>query len=379
MRALRIVKRPLAAAVLLTCAVPSWGQPPPASVPTMNYKLLIGNSPQSVVNGVMFDGQFIWAAVQNPNGGFVEKILPRTGGVLGAVQVGGAPLDLAFDGTNVWVTDYSTSDVQVINQAGQVINIFYLATGSDPEGIVFDGQYIWIANNGAGANSVTKIDAARQTLVATYPVGLNPDGVAYDGTYIWVTNSYNNSVWTIDRQNGQQVGAYATGIFPLSIIYDGHNMWVGNGTGVNVGPAVPGLSSLTKIRAADGMALGTFTVGHHVRGLTFDGTSIWACNGNDNTVSRIRANDVALLGTYPTGQFPRAVAFDGNNIWVANSGENSLTIIATKPVTQIEKTGFLPGNSRPFNGLFGPSQIKITPPQPGQGLTPAMSLLLGSN
>ncbi len=111
---------------------------------------------------------------------------------------------------------------------------------------MFDGRYIWVANNGVGANSVSKFDARRQTLVATYSVGRNPDGVAFDGTFIWVTNSYNNNVWKINRNTGAYIDDFATGIFPLSIIYDGANMWIGNGNGGSAGATESDVGSLTK-------------------------------------------------------------------------------------------------------------------------------------
>jgi DNA-binding beta-propeller fold protein YncE len=306
-----------------------------ANVSSNVYTLPVGDSPASIVNGVLFDGKYIWAAVQNPDGGVLIKI-SRSGVVLSTTAVGSSPDEMAYDGANVWLTDYASSDVTIVNAAGNVINTIPLPS-ANPEGIVFDGQYVWVANNGVGANSVTKFDAASQTQLATYPVGLNPDGVAFDGTYIWVTNSYNNNVWTIDRNTGAFVNSYSTGIFPVSIVYDGANMWVGNGTGVNVGVGVSGLGTVTKIRAADGTILGSYTVGNHVRGMVYDGSSIWVCNGNDSTVSRLRATDVALLGVYATGNSPRAVAFDGSKIWVANSGADTLTVIipnAQSPTAQ---------------------------------------------
>jgi DNA-binding beta-propeller fold protein YncE len=362
----------LGAALVLGCI--GHGAALAASIPSETYTLLVGDSQRSVANGVFFDGKYIWAAVENPDGGVVEKISTQ-GEVLAIASVGSAPVEMAYDGANIWVTDYVSSDVQVINQSGIVVKIFYLAPSANPEGITFDGEYMWTANNGPNANSVSKFDAATQTLVATYPVGLLPDGVAYDGRYVWVTNSYSNNVWTLNRDSGQQIDSYSTGTFPLSIVYDGQNMWIGNGTGVNVGTQISGKGSLTKIRAADGTPLGTFTIGNHVRGLTYDGTSIWACNSNDNTVSRVRVSDVALLATYPTGKGPRAVAFDGANIWVANSGENSLTIIASEPIRRTTATAAQPpGGGVRLNGLLAPNPITVpaaVPPAPGPRATAA--------
>ena len=38
------------------------------------YTLAVGDSTQSNVVGVMFDGAYIWAAIQNPDGGVLEKL-----------------------------------------------------------------------------------------------------------------------------------------------------------------------------------------------------------------------------------------------------------------------------------------------------------------
>jgi DNA-binding beta-propeller fold protein YncE len=321
---------------MLTCPILAAGLaavsgPAFAQMVSMNvYTVPVGDSSSSIVNGVIFDGTYIWAAIQNPDGGVVEK-LSTSGTVISTTGVGTEPLEMAFDGKNIWVTDYTSSDITIVSQNGNYIKTISLPL-ADPEGIAFDGQSMWVANNGNNTDTVSKFDAASMTLVANYATGRSPDGVAFDGKNIWVTNSYGGTVWVFNL-SGIQIHGYATGVFPLSMAFDGKNMWIGNGTGVNVGTPVAGIGSLTKIRVADGRNMGTFTIGNHVRGLVFDGISVWACNGNDNTVSRVRVSDVALMGTYPTGQLPRAVAFDGGKIWVANSGENTLTVFVPPAVS----------------------------------------------
>ena len=293
------------------------------TVQYQTYYLTVGDSPQSMATGVMFDGQYIWAAIQNPGGGVLVK-LTTSGSVLSTTAVGANPDEITYDGTNAWVTDYSSNAVAVVSPSGQLLNTISLTafTGpSNPEGIVFDGQYIWVANDSA-ANSVTKIDAKSQTIVATYPVGRAPDAVAFDGTYIWVANSNSANVWKLNPQTGRMVGSFTTGVFPTDMVYDGTNMWVANGFSASLG-----VGSVTKLRAADGALQGTFSAGMQARGLAYDGKSIWVCNSYSNTVSRLRTPNVALMGTFPTGRAPRGVAFDGSKIWIANSNQNTLTII----------------------------------------------------
>jgi DNA-binding beta-propeller fold protein YncE len=295
------------------------------------YTLPVGDSPASVATGIMFDGKYIWIAIQNPDGGVVEK-MSTSGAVLSITGIGDNPDEMAFDGSNVWVTDFTSSQVSVVNSNGNLVNTINLAPSvnppgpANPEGIVFDGHSVWVADDGPHSNTVTKIDAASQTVVGTYPVGQAPDAMGFDGKNIWVGNSESNNVWLLNPGTGQYVNGFSTNnpfpTYPADMVYDGANMWVANGIAPNVGNG-----SVSKMRAADGAILGVYTVGNEVRGLAYDGTSIWVCNAASNTVMRLRDTNVVLMGTFATGREPRGVAFDGGKIWISNSNQNTLTII----------------------------------------------------
>jgi YVTN family beta-propeller protein len=238
---------------------------------------------------------------------------------------------MAYDGARIWVTDYTSSDVTVIDASGAVVKTFQLPPNTDPEGIMFDGRYIWVANNGIGSslsNTVSMYDPASLQLVANYPVGLSPDGAAFDGTYVWVTNSHSHNVVKLNRKTGQVLRTYPTGQFPLSVIFDGRSIWVGSGADGDVDDRFT-TGSVTELRAYGGVNLGTFPVGNTVRGLAFDGSLIWICNSGSNTVTRLRVSDGVRMGTYPTGAAPRSLAFDGERMWIANSGDNTVTVIGS--------------------------------------------------
>ena len=300
-----------------------------ATPPLYSYTFSVGDS-QSTANGVLFDGKYIWVAYEGHGAGYLQK-LNETGQVLSTTEVGTLPVELAYDGANVWVSNYDSSSISIVDGQGELIKTIFLPVIAHPEGILFDGKYVWTANNGLGANDISKFDAASMALIANYAVGYAPDGVAFDGTYIWVTNSNSNNVVKLNRDTGEILRTYPTGDFPLSIIFDGKDMWIGNGAveGGDLAPLAAG--SLTELRAYGGINLGTFVVGNAVRGLAFDGTSIWACNALSNTITRIRVADGANLGTYPVGAGPRAIAFDGVRMWIANSGGNTLTIVTPSP------------------------------------------------
>ena len=83
------------------------------------YTLAVGDSPQSTVNDVMFDGQYIWAGIQNPDGGVLKK-LTTSGSVVSTTGIGQSadPDEMVYDGANVWVTDYEAGAVSVVSSSG---------------------------------------------------------------------------------------------------------------------------------------------------------------------------------------------------------------------------------------------------------------------
>ena len=85
------------------------------------------------------------------------------------------------------------------------------------------------------------------------------------------------------------------------------------------------VSTVTKLRASDGLNQGTFSVGRNPVALAFDGVSVWVANFSDNTVTRLRSTDGLNMGTFPTGRLPDGVAFDGANIWVANQEDGTVS------------------------------------------------------
>jgi DNA-binding beta-propeller fold protein YncE len=64
--------------------------------------------------------------------------------------------------------------------------------GTGPEGIAFDGANIWVTN--WTSNNVTKLRASDGAILGTFAVGSSPTGIAFDGANIWVVNVGSNSV-----------------------------------------------------------------------------------------------------------------------------------------------------------------------------------------
>jgi DNA-binding beta-propeller fold protein YncE len=62
--------------------------------------------------------------------------------------VGNAPFGIAFDGTNMWVTNNGSENVTELSKTGATLGTF--ATLGGPQGIAFDGTHLWITDGQQG-------------------------------------------------------------------------------------------------------------------------------------------------------------------------------------------------------------------------------------
>ena len=76
----------------------------------------------------------------------------------------------------------------------------YTAGGRGAEFAVFDGAYVWIANQ--FGDTVTKINSSTGAVAGNYEITGNPLGIAYDGRYIWVSRYASDDVVKMDVNNG---------------------------------------------------------------------------------------------------------------------------------------------------------------------------------
>ena len=82
------------------------------------------------------------------------------------------------------------------------------AVGTDPCSLAFDGANIWVTNYGSSGSgsTVTKLAASTGALVDTYEVQQGPRGIAFDGTNMWVANDGESSVSKLLASTGGTVG-----------------------------------------------------------------------------------------------------------------------------------------------------------------------------
>jgi YVTN family beta-propeller protein len=164
-------------------------------------------------------------------------------------------------------------------------------------------------------------------------VGSQPKGLAFDGANIWVANSGDNTVTKVRAIDGVVLGTYPSGgTQPVALVKAGFSMFVVN----------KGSNSVTKLALSDGTLLGTASLGSGANpvSITFNGFSLFVVNSGSNSVSRLNPFSLNVTASYSMGAGAGSdfVGTFGTN-WVCNGNTNTVinvtgpgTILATIPV-----------------------------------------------
>jgi YVTN family beta-propeller protein len=228
--------------------------------------------------------------------------------------------------------------------------------------------FAYVANDGSGTVSV--IDTATNTVVATVPVRNNPTGVAVtpDGAHAYVANLLSNNVSVIATATNKVVGTpIPVGTQPIAVAVtpDGTHAYVANAVS----------NTVSVIATATNMVVATVAVGANPTGVAIipDGTHVYVANDGSNTVSVIDTATNMVVATVAAGTGgPTGVAItpDGKHAYVANfergarlpctTGFVSVIATATNTVVKTIPVGPPLGSPSPRMGHTSTSRM-LTP------------------
>lgn len=146
----------------------------------------------------------------------VDPVVPRSTIISGMPM----PQDIRAspDGKRFYVADMMSDGVHVIDFAS-FRQVGFIPTGVGTHGLYpsRDGKLLYVANRGSnrirgrpgGPGSVSVLDFATETVLATWPVpgGGSPDmgNVSADGRYLWLSGRYDHEVYRFDTTDGSVV------------------------------------------------------------------------------------------------------------------------------------------------------------------------------
>ena len=88
--------------------------------------------------------------------------------MVGTYGVGRNPAGIAFDGTNIWVTNHFDFSITLL-RASDGKKLALIPAGAGNTGMVFDGRSMWVANSADG--TVMKLKPKDGSILGTFPVG----------------------------------------------------------------------------------------------------------------------------------------------------------------------------------------------------------------
>jgi hypothetical protein len=180
---------------------------------------------------IAFDGTRVWTA--NTSGSVSIVSLNPT--AVTTVSTGFLqPRGILYEGSNIWVTDAGHDTLLKLNADGSIAQT--IIVGTDPGIPVFDGTNIWVPNFTSNSVTVVRVkDAVGKPLATPFVLatltgnGLNePIIAAFDGERILVTNIAGHSVSLWKAADLTPLGSFATGAdtVPFGACSDGLNFWI---------------------------------------------------------------------------------------------------------------------------------------------------------
>jgi len=228
------------------------------------------------------------------------------------------------------------------------ISTISLSAGSGPSEVAFNPVTNILYTVNAGANSVSVINGATNTVTATIPVGLNPYGIAVNTTNntIYVANNSDSSVTVIDGSNNTVTATITTGLGSCYVLFNPltNTVYVTNSND----------STVSLIDCATNTVIKTIPVGAGSYGIALNTATgdLYVVNNSDCTVSVISGVTNTLTATIAVGLWPCGVGYNPNtnSIYVANGGGNSISVIncATDTVTTTIPSNDV-GNNGPYD------------------------------
>ncbi len=291
-------------------ALGQWARP---SALPLTGRTPVGNAPVEVKS----DGTDLWVADSASDD--VKQVRASTGAVVGTWTGATGAIGVLVARGRVFITGQTGQTLPgrlyTINPASPPgpVTLLSAVLGNDPVDLTTDGTFIWTANNGSSISRVVP-DTGATTTITGYS---DPEGIVFDGVSLWVADFGDNKLKKLDARGGV-METVDVGTGPFLPVFDGSNIWVPNSIS----------NSVTVVRARDGAVLATLT-GNGLSNpfqAAFDGQFILVTNFNGPSVSLWKAADLTPAGSFSAGPgtFPEGTCSDGINFWIALQGTNQL-------------------------------------------------------
>jgi YVTN family beta-propeller protein len=267
----------------------------------------------------------------------------------------GVAQSASSEATYAYITNGGSNTVSVIDTATNTV-IATVSVGDRPQGVAVspDGTTVYVTNYGG---TVSVIDTATNTVASTVNVGTNPNGIAVtsDGAKVYVTNYGGNTVSVIDTATNTVIATVTVGNNPFGISVQGSDAYVTNDRDRTISIID---TDTDTVKATLNL------VNDFPGGIAVKGSEVYVTSGGTNNVSIIDSNTNIITATVPVGTNPHGVAIAGTRLYVANLGSNTVSVIdiGSNAVTATVNVG-----SKPYGVSVTPGGESVYVANDGSG------------
>lgn len=231
---------------------------------------------------------------------------------------------------------------------------------AQPYGLVINGNYLYVANNGEDTVSVYNISSpTTPTLLGSFPTGCSIAGLSTspDGSALYVTDYVNNNfkVFNLSASatNPPQISSHSSGgTYPIGIKAVGNNrLYIANNGGTNSiaiydisNPLAP--SYITNV-----------TFGTNITGIEAVGSYLYVTSFTANVIYVLDISNPATITntgtTVGTGSGPTQMSVANGQLYVSNYGANTISQYSVStPSLPTLVTSFAAGGTSPAGIAF---------------------------
>ncbi len=105
---------------------------------------------------------------------------------------GSSPREMVIINDLVYFTNWESDDIKIFNLFNYNIEETSIHVGKDPEGIIFDDSYLWVANS--GDSTISKIDLSTH-YVETFVVGTGPQNLTIHNNQVIISRTSYDNDW----------------------------------------------------------------------------------------------------------------------------------------------------------------------------------------
>lgn len=198
---------------------------------------------------------------------------------------------------------------------------------SNPEGLAWDGQYLWNSDSNEALmqnvgrfsrNQIYQLDPSDGHVVRSFdPPGIGSgtgyysSGLTWDGQYLWYTARHYEKIYRLDPSDGHVVYSFSSpGTGSEGLAWDGQYLW----------NADLGNTKIYQLDPSDGQVIRSFdSPGSNPAGLAWDGQYLWHADWIEEKIYKLDSSDGQVIQSFDSpGPRPTGLAWDGQYLWNAD-------------------------------------------------------------